>query len=124
MNLQVSIKSTDDVIPRRIIISRKGWDAGVGCRPSPIFDDESMLSFPIPEGSTSRTNYSDILIWSFVGVFGGRSYAGEDSSGSRGTLGLRPKPSGALYETCRLETFFGSSGRCSNSLDEEPSPSG
>jgi hypothetical protein len=55
-----STKCADDLIPRRIIISRKGWDAGEGCRPSPIFDDESMVSFPIPESSTSRINYSDV----------------------------------------------------------------
>lgn len=39
----------------RLILSRKGFDSSAGGRPSPIFPDGSMLSFPIPARSTGTT---------------------------------------------------------------------
>ena len=49
---------------RRIVLSRKGFDSTVGKRPSPIFPDGRILSFPIPTPkhypiSTSR--FRDVL---------------------------------------------------------------
>lgn len=38
--------------PRRIILSRKGFDATAGGAPSPIFADASMVSIPIPDRSS------------------------------------------------------------------------
>lgn len=35
--------------PKHIVLSRKGFDSGTGCVPSPIFDDGSLLSLPIPD---------------------------------------------------------------------------
>lgn len=55
------------MIPGRIILSRKGFDASLGRRASPIFDDETMVSIPIPEGPNSpegpnlRVKYDDIV---------------------------------------------------------------
>ncbi|MFY9986043.1 MAG: hypothetical protein WAK31_14860 [Chthoniobacterales bacterium] len=55
------------MIPGRIILSRKGFDANLGRRASPIFDDETMVSIPIPEGPNSpegpnlRVKYDDIV---------------------------------------------------------------
>jgi Nucleotide modification associated domain 3 len=36
-------------VPRRIILSRKGFDGEAGKCPSPIYPDGTMLSIPIPE---------------------------------------------------------------------------
>ena len=36
--------------PRKLIISRKGFDSGSGGCPSPIFPDGTMFSLPIPSG--------------------------------------------------------------------------
>jgi hypothetical protein len=38
--------------PKRIVLSRKGFDGGAGGVPSPIFPDDSMLSLPIPATSS------------------------------------------------------------------------
>ena len=37
--------------PRKLIISRKGFDSGSGGCPSPIFPDGTMFSLPIPSGN-------------------------------------------------------------------------
>lgn len=52
--------------PKRVILSRKGFDAGTGCVPSPIFDDGTMFSLPIPDraGTISYDGLS----------FGGHNY--------------------------------------------------
>jgi len=54
------------MVPRRIILSRKGFDStrtSGGC-PSPIYPDGTMLSIPIPEPENpaheSHTRYSDL----------------------------------------------------------------
>jgi hypothetical protein len=39
----------------RLILSRKGFDGDAGGVPSPIFDDGTMLSLPIPERGSPRT---------------------------------------------------------------------
>ena len=39
----------------RLILSRKGFDGDAGGMPSPIFDDGTMLSLPIPERGSPRT---------------------------------------------------------------------
>lgn len=36
----------------KIILSRKGFDQGSGGAPSPLFDDGSLFSIPIPDGRT------------------------------------------------------------------------
>jgi Nucleotide modification associated domain 3 len=36
-------------LPRRIILSRKGWDSSSGGKPSPILPDRTLLSLPIPD---------------------------------------------------------------------------
>lgn len=38
-------------LPRHIVLSRKGFDGGTGCVPSPLFDDDTMLSLPIPDAA-------------------------------------------------------------------------
>jgi hypothetical protein len=43
----------------KIILSRKGFDSEAGGCASPIFEDNSFLSLPIPE-SSARLKYSDI----------------------------------------------------------------
>ena len=44
----------------KLILSRKGFDSGVGKVPSPIFPDGTMLSFPIPD-KYSTIAYQDII---------------------------------------------------------------
>jgi len=48
----------------RIILSRKGFDSGIGGIPSPILPNGEMLSLPIPETATyptkQRCRYSDV----------------------------------------------------------------
>ena len=39
-----------DVKPNKLIIGRKGFDAGSEGCPSPIFPDGTMFSLPIPSG--------------------------------------------------------------------------
>jgi hypothetical protein len=41
--------AADAHLPRRIILSRKGWDTNSGGGPSPIFEDRTLLSLPIPD---------------------------------------------------------------------------
>ena len=48
-------------IPKRIVISRKGFDSGTGCIPSPIFEDGTMLSLPIPD-SAGTVSYADLTM--------------------------------------------------------------
>jgi putative DNA base modification enzyme with NMAD domain len=36
-------------LPRRIILSRKGWDSSSGGKPSPILPDGTLLTLPIPD---------------------------------------------------------------------------
>ena len=44
--------------PRKLIISRKGFDSGSGGCPSPIFPDGTMFSLPIP--SRDREQFADL----------------------------------------------------------------
>jgi hypothetical protein len=44
----------------KIILSRKGFDAGIGGCPSPIFPDGTLLSLPIPEYDLKICKYKDI----------------------------------------------------------------
>ena len=44
--------------PRKLIISRKGFDSGSGRCPSPIFPDGTMFSLPIP--SRDREQFADL----------------------------------------------------------------
>lgn len=39
----------------KIILSRKGFDAGYGGCASPIFPDGSMISLPIPEATSTHS---------------------------------------------------------------------
>jgi hypothetical protein len=43
----------------KLILSRKGFDSSFGGCASPIFEDDTFVSLPIPEKS-SRMRYSDI----------------------------------------------------------------
>jgi hypothetical protein len=43
----------------KLILSRKGFDQGSGGAPSPIFDDGSLFSIPIPDGRTLQ-RYGDM----------------------------------------------------------------
>ena len=45
--------------PKRLILSRKGFDSGSGGCPSPIFSDGTMYSLPIPDES-SHVTYGDL----------------------------------------------------------------
>jgi hypothetical protein len=56
--------------PRRIILSRKGFDSSAGGGPSPILPDGRLLSLPIPEApGIAGTAYADLR------AFGDLSYA-------------------------------------------------
>jgi hypothetical protein len=46
--------------PKRIVLSRKGFDGGTGCIPSPILSDGTMISLPIPD-SAGTVSYSDLV---------------------------------------------------------------
>jgi hypothetical protein len=46
----------------KLILSRKGFDSAAGGCPSPILDDGSMLSLPIPD-RTSPIRYEDINLY-------------------------------------------------------------
>ena len=50
------------MFPKRIILSRKGFDGTAGGCPSPIFQDGTMFSIPIPENGKHkvRTRYEDL----------------------------------------------------------------
>lgn len=43
----------------KVILSRKGMDSGAGGIPSPILPDGTLLSFPIPDGTSGRS-YADL----------------------------------------------------------------
>ena len=40
--------------PRKLILSRKGFDTQAGGKPSPVFPDGSMFSLPIPVWESSE----------------------------------------------------------------------
>jgi hypothetical protein len=44
------------ISPKRIILSRKGFDRGSGGCPSPIFQDGTMFSIPIPENNGHKVD--------------------------------------------------------------------
>jgi hypothetical protein len=44
------------MFPKRIILSRKGFDQGSGGCPSPIFQDGTMFSIPIPENKEHKVD--------------------------------------------------------------------
>ena len=62
--------------PKRLIISRKGFDSGSGGCPSPIFPDGTMFSLPIPsydEETFEDLQHGNVDIASVVnGITGGR----------------------------------------------------
>lgn len=45
----------------RLILSRKGFDSQAGGAPSPIFEDGTMFSLPIPEKGSPRT-YAEVTL--------------------------------------------------------------
>jgi hypothetical protein len=47
--------------PKRIVLSRKGFDSGTGCIPSPILSDGTMLSLPIPDAA-GTVSYGDLAL--------------------------------------------------------------
>ena len=55
--------------PRKLIISRKGFDSGSGRCPSPIFPDGTMFSLPIPSNDQvafEELQHGDVDIASVV----------------------------------------------------------
>jgi hypothetical protein len=50
-----------DKVPRRIILSRKGWDSKAGGWPNPILPDGYPLSLPIPDCKSGIT-YGDLYL--------------------------------------------------------------
>ena len=62
--------------PKKLILSRKGFDSGSGGYPSPIFPDDTMFSLPIPsydQEAFEDLQYGDIDIASVVaGITNGR----------------------------------------------------
>ena len=62
--------------PRKLILSRKGFDSGSGGCPSPIFPDGTMFSMPIPSGDEEAfedLQHGDVDVASVVsGITGGR----------------------------------------------------
>ena len=62
--------------PKKLIISRKGFDSGSGGCPSPIFPDGTMFSLPIPSGDEEAfedLQHGDVDIASVVnGITNGR----------------------------------------------------
>ena len=49
------------IVPRRIILSRKGWDSKAGGWPNPILPGGHPLSLPIPD-SNSGVTYGDLYL--------------------------------------------------------------
>jgi hypothetical protein len=47
--------------PKKIIISRKGFDTGNGHIPSPIMEDGTLLSLPIPSKKDVEVSYGDLF---------------------------------------------------------------
>ena len=62
--------------PKKLILSRKGFDSGSGGCPSPIFPDGTMFSLPIPsadEETFEDLQHGDINIAEVVtGITNGR----------------------------------------------------
>ena len=62
--------------PKKLILSRKGFDSGSGGCPSPISPDGTMFSLPIPSGDSEQFDdlqHGDIDIASVVaGITNGR----------------------------------------------------
>ena len=65
-----------NVKPKKLILSRKGFDSGSGGCPSPIFPDGTMFSLPIPSGDREQFDdlqHGDVNIASVVaGITSGR----------------------------------------------------
>ena len=47
----------------RIVLSRKGFDSATGGGPSPVLEDGTMLSLPIPEVPEKGYTHSDLKNW-------------------------------------------------------------
>ena len=54
---------------KRLILSRKGFDAKAGGSASPIFNDGSLFSLPIPQNHPSPKKYKDL---DFNGISGSK----------------------------------------------------
>ncbi|HEY6420462.1 MAG TPA: hypothetical protein VIX59_15825 [Candidatus Binataceae bacterium] len=98
----------------KLILSRKGFDAKYGGSASPIFEDESMLSLPIPR--PSHLSYAAIR-------YRGASLAADVTSLSRGRIGgaatahldpdLRRE---AIVRARRWRPIFGQAGAAQSHL--------
>ena len=86
--------------PRKLILSRKGFDSASGGCPSPIFPDGTMYSLPIPSGGAQITYgdlyYGDINIGQLVDDLTRRRYP-ENRFDARDGVHLDPD-----YQPCRL----------------------
>jgi len=93
----------------RLILSRKGFDSSAGGVPSPIFEDGTLVSLPIPERRSGRT-YADIIL-------GGRKLGSvvEQLSGRkkvRGTFGAHLDPDLVRGAVPRAAGWRPSLGQC------------
>ena len=81
----------------KVILSRKGFDSANGRIPSPIFEDGTMISFPIP-CETDRDTFDDLR-------YDGKSYSSILTDlGYRETAWhchLDPDLDGSLHKTKR-----------------------
>ena len=75
--------------PRHIVLSRKGFDGGTGCVPSPILEDGTILSLPIPDAAgTVRYDQLSVRGHSFATLI--TSFKAKRKSKNKGMTLLSP----------------------------------
>ena len=99
-----------DVKPKKLILSRKGFDSGSGGCPSPIFPDGTMFSLPIPFGDREQFDdlqHGDVNIASVVtGITNGRL-------NGRDRIHLDPDSTSTRTGTGKTAPLANSGGECS-----------
>ena len=71
----------ETVKPKKLVLSRKGFDSGSGGCPSPIFPDGTMFSLPIPSGDAEAfedLQHGDVNIASVVSDITNGRMSGRD----------------------------------------------
>jgi hypothetical protein len=112
------------MLPKRIILSRKGFDGTAGGCPSPIFPDGTMFSIPIPESEehTAAVRFEDL------GHQGRYSFPKRLVTSARGGISLaglvhldpdiRPTLRGAsAAKDCRNTFLFGQDDKSQSHLE-------
>ncbi len=109
--------------PKKLILSRKGFDSGSGGCPSPIFPDGTMFSLPIPSRDHERFDdlqHGDVNIASVVaGITSGRMN-GRDQTHLDPDLNFdtyRYRKSRAAWQQWR--GMFGQTGIAQGHLDKQ-----